>query len=161
MKMRLLDRKWNQAVNTILSLYRGLQYKLPGKRYTDIEADFLKTHYAEFGHHIPWQVHTFCAMAQRKQMKTFHAHIDICHKLSCKSLLCTRTCSTRLSIDNYFVSCLKPFFLYDLPSSSIMFKTLAKGTALSECHLQSQMTRLLTNLRMFENYWTTYPNRLS
>jgi len=114
-KMRLLDRKWNQAVNTILSLYRGLQYKLPGKRYTDIEADFLKTHYAEFGHHIPWQVHTFCAMAHRKQMKTFRAHMDICHKLSCKSLLCTRTCSTRLSIDNILrigmTSCLETPFL--------------------------------------------------
>ena len=27
-KLRLLDKKWNHGVNTILSLYRGLQYKL-------------------------------------------------------------------------------------------------------------------------------------
>jgi hypothetical protein len=114
-RVRLLNRTWNQAANTLLSLYRGLQYKLPGKRYSRIEADFLKTHYAEFGHHIPWQVHAFCSAAHRKQLSTFRAHIDTHHRLSCKRLLCSRVCSTRLTIDNILhlalSSCLQSQYL--------------------------------------------------
>lgn len=115
--VRLLNRQWNKATNTLLSLYRGLQYKLPGKRYSTIEANFLKSHYAEFGHHIPWQVHAFCSAAQRDELKTFRAHMDMHHRLTCKWLLCSRICSTRLSIDNILrlamASCLRCRFLLD------------------------------------------------
>lgn len=99
-KFRLLDRNWNHAVNTILGLYRGLQYMLPGKRYSRIESNFLSAHYAEFGHHIPWQVHAFCSAAERDALAYFCGHIDMHHHLNCRWLLCSRVCSPRLSIDN-------------------------------------------------------------
>ena len=98
--VRLINKKWNQAVNTILSLYRGLQYKLPGVEYSTIETDFLLAHYSEFGHHIPWQVHTFCAVSNKDKLSRFHAHIDMHHQLSCRTLLCSKVCSSILSIDN-------------------------------------------------------------
>ena len=99
-KLRLLDRNWNHAVNTMLSLYRGLQYMLPGKRYSRIESNFLSAHYAEFGHHIPWQVHAFCSAAERDELSKFCGHMDMHHHLNCRWLLCSRVCSPRLSIDN-------------------------------------------------------------
>ena len=114
-KVRLLNRDWNHSVNTMLSLYRGLQYKLPSKKYTTVEANFLRTHYAEFGHHIPWQVHAFCAAVQHRTLNTFQLHIDSHNILSCRWCLCSRTCCNRLSIDNIIQlgmsKCLKNRFL--------------------------------------------------
>lgn len=98
--VRLLDRKWNHAVNTVLSLYRGLQYKLPCKEYSRIETEFLRSHFSEFGHHIPWQVHTYCAMTQKGLLASMNIHLEMHHSLSCRWCLCSRTCCPRLSIDN-------------------------------------------------------------
>ena len=99
-RVRLLNKTWNHAVNTLLSLYRGLQYKLPCEKYSNIEIQFLVTHFSEFGHHIPWQVHVYCALMQKNKLKTFHGHMEMHHRLSCRWCLCSRTCSTRLSIGN-------------------------------------------------------------
>ncbi|MDA7838846.1 FYVE zinc finger domain-containing protein [bacterium] len=98
--VRLLDRNWNHAVNTVLRLYRGLQYKLPCKEYSRIETEFLMSHFSEFGHHIPWQVHMYCAMNQRGLLTSMNVHLEMHHKLSCRWCLCSRTCCPRLSIDN-------------------------------------------------------------
>lgn len=98
--LRMLDRNWNHAVNTVLRLYRGLQYKLPSKEYSGIETEFLMSHFSEFGHHIPWQVHAYCAMSQRGLLSSLRIHLEMHHKLSCRWCLCSRTCCPRLSIDN-------------------------------------------------------------
>ena len=39
--IRLLNKGWNLAINTLLGLYRGLLYKLPCQKYTAIERHFL------------------------------------------------------------------------------------------------------------------------
>lgn len=98
--VRLINHDWNHAVNTLLGLYRGLQYKLPCKEYSSIQTSFLKTHYAEFGRHVPWQVHTFCALSQCGQLTSINAHMDMRHELSCRQCLCSRTCDSRMSIPN-------------------------------------------------------------
>lgn len=98
--VRLLNKDWNLATNTMLSLYRGLLYKLPCQEYTTIERDFLKTHFAEFGHHIPWQIHTLCALQSVSQLSTFEMNPTFHGQLSCKWLLCSRTCHDKMSVDD-------------------------------------------------------------
>ena len=98
--VRLLNKDWNMATNTILSLYRGLLYKLPCQDYTGIERDFLRTHFAEFGHHIPFQIHTLCALQSVSQLSTFEMNPRFHGKLSCKWLLCSRTCHDKMSVDD-------------------------------------------------------------
>jgi len=99
-RVRLLNKDWNLATNTMLSLYRGLLYKLPCQDYTGIERDFLETHFAEFGHHIPWQIHTLCALQSVAQLSTFNMNPAFHGKLSCKWLLCSRTCHDTMSVDD-------------------------------------------------------------
>lgn len=98
--VRLLNKDWNLATNTILSLYRGMLYKLPCQEYTTIECDFLKTHFAEFGLHIPWQIHTLCALQSASQLSKFNMNPTFHGKLSCKWLLCSRTCHDKMSVDD-------------------------------------------------------------
>jgi hypothetical protein len=100
--LRLLDKKWNHGVNTILSLYRGLQYKLPCQKYIHLEITFLKTHYIEFQHHLPWQIHTMCALESIHLLDFFlkkFKNISI-KTLSCRWLLCSRTCRASMSVDD-------------------------------------------------------------
>ena len=98
--IRLLNKGWNLAINTLLGLYRGLLYKLPCQKYTAIERHFLETHFAEFGHHIPWQVHTLCALQSVKQLSSFNMNPPFLGKLSCKHLLCSRTCHAKMSVND-------------------------------------------------------------
>ena len=43
--LRTLDKTWNFSVNILLSFFRGIQYKLPCQIYTQLEKDFLWTHF--------------------------------------------------------------------------------------------------------------------
>jgi len=102
-ELRLINKQWNQAVNTLLSLYRGLQYKLPCQKYSDLECDFLLTHHKSFAAHTSWQLHTLASLKQRgnmsdKYIQSLGAGLE--EKLSCRWLLCTRTCHSTMSVDD-------------------------------------------------------------
>ena len=100
--LRLVDKSWNHAVNTLLSLYRGLQYKLPCHKYTKIESDFLWSHYSEFGGHISWQIHAVVSFHDKGLLAARLEKMALAQTktTSCRWLLCTRTCCDRMSIDN-------------------------------------------------------------
>jgi len=96
--LRLLDKDWNYAVNTVLGIYRGLQYKLPCRRYLQIECDFLKSHYREFDGHIQWQLHSVLSMSQQKNIMSMpNEHVS---KNTCRQLLCSRTCRKTLFVSD-------------------------------------------------------------
>lgn len=97
--MRVLDKKWNTAINTLLSIYRGLQYKLPCQQYSKIETDFLQTHFREFGLHVPWQIHGLIS-SKGKINHHFTQPMATFKRLSCSQLLCSRTCHRKMSISN-------------------------------------------------------------
>jgi len=93
--VRLLDKEWNYAVNQLLGMYRGLQYRLPCQKYSETECNFLKTHFREFSGHVSWQIHGIMAMNQSKSL--------VCRRLSqkrlrCRQLLCSRVCQPSLTI---------------------------------------------------------------
>lgn len=98
--VRVLDKTWNLACNTMLSFYRGLLYRLPCQSYTTLEINFLKTHFKEFGGHVPWQIHAIISGKNdtrwAKKLKT----PDFMKPLSCKRVLCSRMCSPTLSISD-------------------------------------------------------------
>ena len=102
MSLRLLSQKWNNAVNTLIHVYRGLQYRLPKRRYSRIICQFLWSHYREFVGHIQWQLHTFAALKQagmlRKRLPMMIATTSI--KCSCRQLMCSRTCRPAMSVDD-------------------------------------------------------------
>lgn len=93
--LRLLDKHWNDGVNILLGIYRDLQYKLPCHQYSQIEYRFLSTHYQEFANHVPWQVHTIMAMHQHGQLQL---NVLRYKPLTCRLLLCSRTCQPFLTI---------------------------------------------------------------
>ena len=94
--LRLVDKRWNYAVNHVLAMYRGIQYKLPGDRYTFQEMIFLRTHWHEFNDHSQLIVHAISAFHQFKMPLSLVQY----HRkpTPCRLLLCSRTCSPQLSI---------------------------------------------------------------
>jgi hypothetical protein len=94
--LRLVDKRWNYAVNYILGIYRGIQYKLPGDRYTLQEMIFLQTHWHEFNEHSQLIVHAISAFHQFKMPLSLVQYLR--KPTPCRLLLCSRTCSPQLSI---------------------------------------------------------------
>ena len=100
--LRIVNRAWNHAVNMLLSLYQGLQYRLPCQEYTRVECDFLWSHYSEFGGHLPWQIHTFACLKSfdllRHRLGVLRAKPKI--MVPCRWLLCSAACRPSMSVDN-------------------------------------------------------------
>ena len=51
-KLRLMSSKWCKAVNTILSYYKSMQYKLVFQKYSKIETKILKSYQVRFPGHF-------------------------------------------------------------------------------------------------------------
>ena len=102
MALRLLNKHWNAGVNTMIGLYRGLQYRCAGRRYSSMLCDFLWSHYREFVGHIPWQLHVFAALKQRGQLRARLPFLIQAKALpcSCRRLMCSRTCRSAMSVDD-------------------------------------------------------------
>jgi len=98
--LRVLDKTWNLAVNTLLGFYRGLVYALPGQRYSALERNFLRTHFREFGGHVPWQIHAIVGLASDKTWKHRISFPNFRKPISCRWLLCSRTCRPTMSISD-------------------------------------------------------------
>jgi len=96
--LRLVNKQWNHATNTMFSLFRGLQYKLSCQPYSNIERDFLVTHLKEFNGHVPWVVHALAAAPKRSAACMNGA--KLMHRVQCRKLLCSRTCRPTLSVED-------------------------------------------------------------
>lgn len=97
-QVRLVNKQWNHATNTMFAIFRGLQYKLSCQSYSNIECDFLMTHFHEFHGHIPWQVHALSAVHQRRRV--FLSVGKPQFLIPCRKLLCARTCRPVLSMED-------------------------------------------------------------
>lgn len=98
--MRILDKQWNFAVNTVFSFYRGLQYKLPDDKYSIIEKNFLWTHFKEFNGHVPWQIHGIISCQDKPNWFKVIRDPQWLPKKSCRKMLCSRTCAPVMSISD-------------------------------------------------------------
>ena len=96
-QIRLVNKQWNYAVNTMLSIFRGMQYKLSCQEYSTLECDFLKTHYKEFYGHVGWQIHTVVSFHQVGDSPVNNKEV---YQLPCRRLMCSRTCHSVLSVED-------------------------------------------------------------
>ena len=84
--LAMVSKTWNHAATTVLSVYKGIPYKLSHARYSSLERNLLKTHVHMFGGHTCWAIQ--CArvniMVPRKRIA------------SCTQLMCTADCSEQL-----------------------------------------------------------------
>jgi len=98
--LRTLDKTWNFSVNVLLSFFRGIQYKLPCQVYSQLEKDFLWTHFKEFDKHVQWQIHTIISAKDRPNfLKKCKFPNFLPHK-TCKLMLCSRTCTTNIKMSD-------------------------------------------------------------
>lgn len=106
-RLRLLNKKWNYAGNTIFSLFRGLQYKLSCQKYSSIECAFLWAHHKEFHGHIPWQIHVAASLRQQGKLtanvQSLHTNL---YANSCRRLLCSRVCHKVLTAEDVIRLCI-------------------------------------------------------
>ena len=98
-KLRLLNHEWNSASNTLLSLYRGLQFKLSCQSYSSIECAFLKTHAQEFNGHIQWQLHLLSSLKQNGKLEEYKQKKQK-SSVPCKQLLCNELCCSSMSVND-------------------------------------------------------------
>ena len=98
-KLRLLNHEWNSAANTLLSLYRGLQYKLSCQAYSSIESAFLWTHGQEFVGHIQWELHLLSSLKQNRKLDKYR-QIHTVSTNSCRQLLCNELCCKTMSVND-------------------------------------------------------------
>ena len=95
--VRLINKQWNYATNTMLSIFRGLQYKLSCQEYSNLECDFLRTHFKEFFGHMDWQIHTMVSFHQKRHRPGKNQEV---YQLSCRRLMCSRSCHSVLSVED-------------------------------------------------------------
>lgn len=89
LNLRKINKRWNGAVKTIVSIWNALQFKLPYTRFTKLEYILLDRHYRELSGHSAWLVQTVKALdIIPKQKKLF----------DCKTFFCKKECSQRLSV---------------------------------------------------------------
>lgn len=101
-KLRVLNHEWNSASNTLLSLYRGLQYKLTCQPYSSLEFAFLITHAHEFNGHIQWQLHLLSSLKQNNKLDIYQQKISEM-SVSCKQLLCNELCCKTMSVNDVLI----------------------------------------------------------
>ena len=89
--LRLVCKEWCKAINTIMSSYKNIQYKLPCQKIQDLEKKFITNHKNEFsGHFHLFQKLLMCS--ESCNLKNLVENYNYNKKFSCNNLLCKRNC---------------------------------------------------------------------
>ena len=89
--LRLVCKEWCKAINTIMSNYKNVQYKLPCQKIQNIEKKIMLNHKNEFMGHF----HLFQKLllsSKQQDLKELINLYSIEKKFSCNNLLCKRNC---------------------------------------------------------------------
>ena len=97
---------WCKAINTILSFYKNIQYKLPNDSFTQIEKNILRTHKLEFKGHFNFiSKYVLSCNNGEKFNKLIKYYFDNSKKETCKNLQCSSKCNDLPNIEDIFVMC--------------------------------------------------------
>ena len=89
LQLRLVSKHWHGAVNTLISIWRSLLYRLHIDNMNGVEVLLMKNHALECGGHYPWAI-----LASRYCPQIlFQAR-----SRPCKHLFCSRQCSSSPSL---------------------------------------------------------------
>ena len=108
-RLRLVNKEWCKSINTILSFYKGIQYKLSTQQYSKLEKQLLWNHRFEFIQHF--QLMSKCLSSfdfgekniELEKLITFYS--KKIQKYKCNELACKRNCSSRPKIEELLEIC--------------------------------------------------------
>ncbi len=96
--LRLVCKKWCKSINTIISFYKGIQYKLPSQKFSKLERTILWTHRKEFSGHYHLMTRCMSSITQSYDISNVDKIIDYYRGhgqlYTCKELGCKRNCSS-------------------------------------------------------------------
>ena len=97
-KLRTVCKQWCKSINTILSFYKGIQYKLPSQRFSKLEKSILWNHRKEFSGHYHLMTRCMSSITENYDIENVDKIIDYYRSHSqlytCKELGCKRNCSS-------------------------------------------------------------------
>lgn len=97
LKLREVSKEWCESINYILSVYRSIQYKLPGQKFSKLERQLLWNHRYEFKNHYYWVSKCLTANKHKsvKEMALLYKFYSTSKKetIPCKHLLCRTDCN--------------------------------------------------------------------
>ena len=108
-ELRLVDKEWCKSINTILSFYKSVQYKLPTQVYSKLERQLLWNHRFEFCQH--YQLMSKCLSSFNSGEKINDLEKLVTYyskkipKYRCNELACRRNCSSRPKIEEILEIC--------------------------------------------------------
>ena len=85
--LRVVDRRWRTTVDTMLSIFRNIQFKIHKNTYNPLEQNYLKTRAFELSNHGPWWAHVL-----NSSDITIKSDVSV----TCKELGCSKNCDPKL-----------------------------------------------------------------
>lgn len=90
-------KEWYNATNYILSIFREIQYKLPGDEYTELEKALLLNSAKYLSGHNKYLVHLIKICKTNDCYQNVIGILDKKREISCWSCMCSQPCSQILS----------------------------------------------------------------
>lgn len=107
--IRLVNKEWCKAINTILSFYKGVQYKLPCQELTKLEKKVLWNHRFEFSQHFFLMSKCLSSFKNGEKISALEQLILFYNKkithYDCKKIACRRNCSPSPKIEEILEIC--------------------------------------------------------
>ena len=107
--IRLVNKEWCKSVNTILSFYKGVQYKLPCQPLTKLERKLLWNHRYEFSQHFLLISKCLSSFESGEKISLLEDILKFYYKkiqhYDCKKLACRRNCSSRPKLEEILEIC--------------------------------------------------------
>lgn len=90
---------WHYSMNYYLSIFREIQYKLPGDEYTDFEKDLLLLNMKYIIGHNRYFIHLCKICDSENQIKNLVTIFEDknTRRVSCMSMMCSRNCHSKLN----------------------------------------------------------------
>ena len=107
--LRLVNKEWCRAINTILSFYKSVQYKLPTQEFSKLERQLLWNHRFEFAQHFQLMNKCLSSFNVGEKIIDIEKLVTIysknISKYKCSDLACRRNCSSRPKIEEILEIC--------------------------------------------------------
>ena len=97
--LRILNKEWLNTTNYIISVVKGIQYKIPYEKYSKLERRIIKNHWRSFTGHSTYMIQSLRCLVGIVSNDYF-SNVIRCYKegkknTSCKALHCEQ-CSTSI-----------------------------------------------------------------
>ena len=113
--IRLVNKEWCKSINTILSFYKSVQYKLPSHPFSKLERQLLWNHRFEFSGHFQLISKCFSSFNNGENLTELENLVSFYHKkernFRCNELACRRNCSSRPKLEELLEICNNKYVL--------------------------------------------------